>query len=85
MNWISVNEKLPEMHEIEGTESAMSDLVLVWAIDDPAEPGFPETARLCQGRWDGWLWNGDGTMEDDGFIVTHWALVEAPKDGGQAH
>lgn len=79
MNWIKVDEQLPVIHEIEGTESAMSDLVLVWAIDEPAEPGFPETARLSRGLWNGWLWNGDSTMEDAGFTVTHWALIEAPE------
>lgn len=75
MNWISIDEKMPELRST--SDDMLSDTVWLWVLDTEGN-GFP-TAGSYSSYWNGWLCDANGPLRIWGFKVTHWAEVEPPE------
>jgi len=68
MNWISVDERLPERFN---PDTNLSDVVFVWM-----RFGYASTAYLNYSD-DGNYWTDNG---EDGVDVEYWAEIHPPKN-----
>ena len=71
IEWISVKDKLPDMHEEKDEDGAIyhvSDTLLCWDGD--------EQDPIAIGVYEGGKWYANGVGQPD---VTHWALINDPE------
>ena len=74
MNWIKASEQMPELEPGEG----FTRRVFVWIVDTDFDDGYGfADSGIYSRTWGGWIVE-EGTLEEQGFRVTHWTEIEPP-------
>lgn len=80
MNWIKVSDQMPPLVEGE----AFTKTVFIWVAEEweREERGFADSGHYSK-TWGGWIAD-QGTLEEQGMKVTHWAEIEPPAFEGDS-